>query len=198
MVAQETALIAIELLMCLLTYGEPGRAMQSCEAHARDQRGMPDLAMLVMRRPSCSEVRWESSASSSLAAVSLTAAFSPSGTRDHSREPSVLRQELPTAFLAMTAATTRIACERQGSLLQSAACARPLCVSCHRSSQGMVMRPVTWYRRAYVNTAVQHQVLAQMNALTLLHNMHGNLNVHVAFLLDFSPAQVLQQGQGAS
>ena len=82
---------------------------------------MPDLAMFVRRRPSCSEMRWESSVSSSRAAVSLTAAFSPSGTRDHSREPSVLRQELPTAFLAMTAATNRMACAGQGSLLQSAA-----------------------------------------------------------------------------
>ena len=89
--------------------------------HARDERGMPDLAMFVRRRPSCSEMRWESSVSSSRAAVSLTVAFSPSGTRDHSREPSVLRQELPTAFLAMIAATNRIACAGQGSLLQSAA-----------------------------------------------------------------------------
>ena len=100
---------------------------------------MPDLAIFVIRRPSCSEMRWESSVSSSLAAVSLTAAFSPSGTRDHSREPSVFRQELPTAFLAMTAATNRIACAGQGSLPQSAACAQELCVNFHRSSQGMIM-----------------------------------------------------------
>ena len=48
------------------------------------------------------------------------------------------------------------------------------------------MRPVTWYRQAYVNTVVQHQALALMNAPRLLHNMHGNLNLQVAFLFQGS------------
>ena len=47
----------------------------------------------------------------------------------------------------------------------------------------MVMRSFKWHRPAYVNTAVQHQALAVTNALRLLHNMHGDLNLHVAFLM---------------
>ena len=66
--------------------------------------------MFVMSRPSCTETRWESSDSSSLAAVLRTAAFSWSGTLDHSLDPRVFRQELPTAFLAITAASSLIAC----------------------------------------------------------------------------------------
>jgi hypothetical protein len=49
-----------------------------------------------------------SPASSSCMAPSRTTAFSASGTRDHSRVPNVLRQELPTAFLATTTASNRM------------------------------------------------------------------------------------------
>ena len=41
--------------------------------------------------------------------ASLHMCFSSSGTRDHSRVPRVLRQLLPTAFFAMTAASSRMA-----------------------------------------------------------------------------------------
>ena len=68
------------------------------------------LAMFVMRSPNCTETRCDSSDSSSLAAALRTAAFSWSGTLDHSLDPRVLRHELPTAFLANMEATNLIAC----------------------------------------------------------------------------------------
>ena len=42
----------------------------------------------------------------------LTTAFSASGTRDHSLLPRVFRQELPTAFLATTAASILDSCKQ--------------------------------------------------------------------------------------
>lgn len=46
--------------------------------------------------------------------VARTLAFSTGGTLDHSLVPNVFRQELPTAFLAMTAAINRLACDKLG------------------------------------------------------------------------------------
>lgn len=71
------------------------------------------LAMFVMSMPSCVATRSEGSEKSRRRAEVRTPAFSSDGTLDHSLVPSVLRQELPTEFLATTAASNRIDCSTE-------------------------------------------------------------------------------------
>jgi hypothetical protein len=68
--------------------------------------------MLAASSAACVATRSLGSLSSSCSAAPLVAAFSSSGTLLHSRLPTTLRQLAPTAFLATTTASSRVACGR--------------------------------------------------------------------------------------
>ena len=67
-------------------------------------------AMLVTSSDSCAATRGNGSANSSSSARARTAPRSASGRREYVRTATVLRQLLPTAFFATTAASRRTAC----------------------------------------------------------------------------------------
>ena len=76
--------------------------------------GKSKRATLAISSPVCvATLRW-GSLRRRFAAAWRTCSFSGSGMRDHSLVPRVLRQELPTAFLANTVASSLTFCGQAG------------------------------------------------------------------------------------
>ena len=108
------ALVATGAEWCNRWVGAAGGVQPLCR---QGQAPAAHLAMLVTSSDSCAATRGDGSANSSSSARARTAPRSASGRRAYVRVATVLRQLLPTAFFATTAASRRTACASPDALV---------------------------------------------------------------------------------